>query len=62
MLLRAAEEYNIDLTKSFMIGDSENDALCGKNVGCKGVQIGENMEFVTLLDLVDTILEGEPKQ
>lgn len=35
MLLDAARRYNIDLTQSLMIGDSETDMLAGKNAGCR---------------------------
>jgi len=40
MLLKAAEDFNIDLSESWVIGDSENDVLAGKNAGCKTVLIG----------------------
>lgn len=42
MLLEAAKDFNIDLTKSWMIGDGENDIKAGKSAGCKTVLIGEN--------------------
>lgn len=35
MILKAAEEWNIDLSKSLMIGDRITDAQCGKNAGCQ---------------------------
>lgn len=35
MLLRAAEDFNIDLSQSWMIGDGENDIKAGKAAGCK---------------------------
>ncbi len=35
LLLKAAEDFNIDLSQSFMVGDRENDVLAGKNAGCK---------------------------
>ena len=35
MILKAAEEWNIDLSQSLMIGDRITDAQCGKNAGCK---------------------------
>jgi D,D-heptose 1,7-bisphosphate phosphatase len=35
MILKAAEKYNIDLSKSYMIGDHIRDVQCGKNAGCK---------------------------
>ena len=42
MLLRAAQEFNIDLSQSWMVGDGENDLLCGKNGGCQTAMIGED--------------------
>ena len=41
MIICAAEDFNIDLSKSYMIGDSENDILCGKNAGCKTVLVSQ---------------------
>ena len=41
MLLKATEDYNIDLNQSWMIGDSEKDIIAGKAVGCKTVLIGD---------------------
>lgn len=41
MLLKAAEDFNIDFVSSWMIGDSENDIKTGRAVGCKTVLIGE---------------------
>ena len=40
MLLRAAEEFNICLSDSWMAGDGENDILAGKNAGCRTALIG----------------------
>ena len=34
LLLQAAEDFNIDLAQSVMIGDSDNDILSGNNAGC----------------------------
>lgn len=42
MLLKAAKEYNIDLSASWMIGDGENDILAGKFAGCKTALIGQD--------------------
>lgn len=39
MLLKAAKDFNIDLEKSWMIGDSENDVKAGLSAGCKTVLI-----------------------
>lgn len=40
MLLKAAQDFNIDLHKSWMIGDGENDILAGKAAGCRTCLIG----------------------
>ena len=40
MLLRAAERFNIDLSRSWMIGDGENDVRAGQAAGCKTVLLG----------------------
>ncbi len=34
MIRQAAEDYNIDLSQSFMVGDSERDVLAGLDAGC----------------------------
>jgi D-glycero-D-manno-heptose 1,7-bisphosphate phosphatase len=35
MLLQAAEEMNIDLAGSYMVGDAATDLLAGQKVGCR---------------------------
>ncbi|WP_294412648.1 HAD-IIIA family hydrolase [uncultured Ruminococcus sp.] len=40
MLLKSAEDFNIDLSQSWMIGDGENDILAGKAAGCRTALIG----------------------
>jgi D-glycero-D-manno-heptose 1,7-bisphosphate phosphatase len=44
MLLKAAIEHNIDLTKSWMIGDILNDVEAGNRAGCKTVLIDNGNE------------------
>jgi histidinol-phosphate phosphatase family protein len=39
MLLQAAEDYNVDLSQSFMIGDRETDILAGKAAGCTTIAV-----------------------
>ena len=39
MLLMAAKDFNIDLGKSFMIGDSENDVKAGLAAGCMTILV-----------------------
>jgi D-glycero-D-manno-heptose 1,7-bisphosphate phosphatase len=60
MLFKAAEDFNIDLSQSWMVGDGENDILCGKNAGCKTAFIGkDNTADIcgeSLLDCIKLIL------
>jgi D-glycero-D-manno-heptose 1,7-bisphosphate phosphatase len=39
MFLRAAREHDIDLSVSWMVGDSESDMEAGKRAGCRTVRI-----------------------
>lgn len=40
MILKAAEDHDIDISKSWMIGDGINDIQAGKTAGCKTILIG----------------------
>ena len=42
LFFKAAEDFNIDLRQSWMVGDGKNDMLAGKNAGCKAALIGSN--------------------
>jgi D-glycero-D-manno-heptose 1,7-bisphosphate phosphatase len=46
MLFEAAREYNIDLTASWMIGDSEKDVEAGISAGCRTVRIVAGNAFI----------------
>ncbi|MCX6695744.1 MAG: D-glycero-beta-D-manno-heptose 1,7-bisphosphate 7-phosphatase [Candidatus Altiarchaeota archaeon] len=39
MLREAAREFNIDLSKSYMVGDSTRDIQTGINAGCKTILV-----------------------
>lgn len=41
MLLKAAEDFNIAFSQSWMIGDGENDIRAGKAAGCRTALIGQ---------------------
>lgn len=43
MLMKAAEDFNIDLSQSWMIGDGENDIRAGQAAGCRTALIGEEL-------------------
>lgn len=69
MLLKAAADFNIDLTQSWMIGDGENDIKAGMAAGCKTVLVngegsdhkegdfGQNYTCESLLEFVEKILD-----
>lgn len=62
MLFRAAEQFNIDLTQSWIIGDSPSDVLCGRNAGCKTAYIGSGDADIcgnNLSECVEKILKRE---
>lgn len=52
MLLRAADDYHIDLAASWMVGDQKMDIQAGKNAGCRAVGVwGAQGEDGTFPDL-----------
>ena len=53
MLLKAAEDLNIELSSSYMIGDSDTDVEAGKAAGCKSIKIEEG----SLLSIMQRIME-----
>lgn len=54
MFLKAAEDYNIDLSQSIMIGDGKNDMEAGKAAGCQTILVDEQN---TLLSVVKDLRE-----
>lgn len=52
MILEAMEKWNIDAENSWMIGDSETDALAGKQAGTKSILIGDFAENKTVADYI----------
>ncbi len=66
MLLKAANDLNIDLSQSWMIGDSLNDILAGKNAGCMTALVNnpkdsydEDINADTLLDAINIIINDK---
>ena len=62
MILEAAKKYNIDIEKSWMVGDSINDIEAGKNAGCKTAYIGKEKKpgipsYGSLFEFVEDILQ-----
>lgn len=63
MLLKAAKDFNIDLSQSWMVGDGENDVKAGYNAGCKTVLIenesedyGQSVTVKSLFEFVEQYL------
>ena len=56
MFYEAAKEFNIDLSQSFMIGDSNIDIQAGLSAGCKDCILIETNAPLELLNAVNSIL------
>ncbi|SEP97583.1 D,D-heptose 1,7-bisphosphate phosphatase [Lachnospiraceae bacterium RM5] len=58
LILQAKEKYNIDLSESYMVGDSFVDIELGEKVGCKSVYVGNDdidvdcLKFNSLFEFV----------
>ena len=39
MILQAKQEHQIDLARSFFIGDKEIDVECGRNAGVRTIRV-----------------------
>ena len=59
MLLQAAKDFNIDLSQSYMIGDSERDVEAGKNAGCKESVCVETNKESALKDIIIEIITNQ---
>lgn len=68
MLLKAAEDFNIDLASSWMVGDDENDIKAGIAAGChtallvgegtnskRGCDFGQDFTYENLLEFVGNL-------
>ncbi len=56
MIMMAAKKYNIDLSKSWMVGDEERDIKAGINAGCRTCLVGKEESFrqdISCSSLVD---------
>ncbi len=53
MILGAARDHQIDLTRSFFIGDKEIDAECGRNAGVRTIRVQTGFQR----DMADSIAD-----
>ena len=58
MLFQAAKDFNIDLSKSFMIGDSERDIIAGKNAGLTTILVKTGKNIQNIKQKPDFILDN----
>lgn len=61
MLLQAAEEWALDLSRSFMIGDRWRDIAAGRAAGCKTILVGDGygeLQAKTADAVVDSLHEA----
>ena len=56
LILQAVIDFQIDLSESYMIGDSETDIQAARNAGCKGILLKKDQ---TLLEVVIDLFESE---
>ena len=54
LLLKAIDDFSIDVNNSWFVGDRDSDIQAGQSVGCKTFKIHDN---ITLENAVDLILK-----
>ena len=56
LIIQAKKDFKIELSQSFMIGDSQTDVQAAESAGCKGILLKQNQ---TLLESVVDLFESE---
>jgi D-glycero-D-manno-heptose 1,7-bisphosphate phosphatase len=59
--IKSQLEFDIDLSRSYMIGDRSGDIEAGKNAGCKTILIDYNYSEMILIEpdyRVDSVVDG----
>src|SRR5213593_5054657 len=60
MIVEATREHEIDLARSFLIGDKEVDAECGRNVGVRTIRVRTGFDRKTAGSMADWVAEDLP--
>src|SRR5207247_4807636 len=60
MIVEATKQHQIDLTRSFLIGDKEIDVECGRNAGVRTIRVKTGPERETAGSTADWITEDVP--
>jgi histidinol phosphatase-like enzyme len=62
MLLQAAEDFGLDLSQIYMIGDNQSDVDAAINAGCKGGILvkaaNENVESPNAVFTANTLMDA----
>jgi D-glycero-D-manno-heptose 1,7-bisphosphate phosphatase len=57
MILQAAREHDVDLPRSFFIGDKEIDVECGRNAGVRTIRVRTGFDKMTDGSCADWVAE-----
>jgi D-glycero-D-manno-heptose 1,7-bisphosphate phosphatase len=60
MVLQAANDHNVDLSGSFLIGDKEIDAECAHNAGTRVIRVRTGFDKDTETSRADWVAENLP--
>jgi D-glycero-D-manno-heptose 1,7-bisphosphate phosphatase len=60
MVLQAAKEHGVDLSRSFLIGDKEIDAECAHNAGVRAIRVRTGFDKMTEGSSADWVAEDLP--
>ena len=52
LILQAAQKYNIELSESWLLGDSMRDVDAGKAAGCKTLQVSEEFGLLEAIQVI----------
>ena len=56
MVLQAMRDFDIDLSSSFVVGDSEREMELARRIGAKGIQVSPGFDFERAVDQI--LVEG----
>ena len=60
MVLQAAQDHDVDLSGSFLIGDKEIDAECAHNAGVRAIRVRTGFDKMTDGSCADWVAENLP--
>jgi D-glycero-D-manno-heptose 1,7-bisphosphate phosphatase len=60
MVLQAAREHDLDLARSFLVGDKEIDAECAHNAGVRAIRVRTGFDRATEGSCADWVAEDLP--